>query len=92
MVATCDRPSNFMATCVNPNCDIIIHTHFSSENTHKMFKIPEFAGLSCFEIAHDELCTGLFLLTIKKLLQSMIKRQLRIVTNENNKHHIVYAT
>ncbi len=61
MVDTCDRSSNFKATCVNPNCDIVTHTDVSSDNRYKIFKIPGFAGL-CSEIAPNKLCIGLFCL------------------------------
>ncbi len=57
---TCDCLSNHMATFVVSNYDITAHSHDMSENRWLMFKIPHSVGLSCFQIAHDELCTGLF--------------------------------
>ncbi len=61
----CDQSSNHMLTCINPNCDIIAHSHVSSTNKGLVFKIPQFVGLSCFNIAHHELSMGLFSTTSK---------------------------
>ncbi len=63
---TCDQSSNIMQRCFNANCDIIAHSYGSSENRWMVFNIPEFMRLTCFEITHDKLCTGLFLSSIKK--------------------------
>ncbi len=57
-VDTCDQSSHYMASCVNPSCDIIAHSHVPSDNKQMIFEAPEFVGLSCFQMAHDKLCTG----------------------------------
>ena len=44
--------------CSNPNCSIICHSICPAES--KVHKIPMFARMSCFEIAHHEYCNGLF--------------------------------
>ncbi len=49
-----------MATCNNHNCGIVGHSYVLSTNKHFVFKIPQFYWLSCFDIAHHELSTGLF--------------------------------
>ncbi len=65
LVDTCDRSSNHMATCVSPNCNLIAHSCVPSTNGQLVFKIPQLAGLSCFEVAPHELSMGLFSLTSK---------------------------
>ncbi len=62
---TCGRFSNHMATCINPNCDIIAHSLVSSTNRWLIFKNPHIIELSCFKIAHHGISMGLFSVTSK---------------------------
>ncbi len=48
-----------MANCINHNCGIVGHSHVPSTSKPLFIKIPQFYGLSWFEIAHHELLTGL---------------------------------
>jgi hypothetical protein len=52
------RRKKHLAMCSDPNCNIICHSCCPEES--KIGKIPQFAGLSCFEIAHHEECNNLF--------------------------------
>ncbi len=49
-----------MAICVHPKCGISAHSHIPDRDKWIIFKIPEFHGLTCFQIAHHELSNGLF--------------------------------
>ncbi len=48
-----------MAISLNPKCGISAHSHIPDRNKWFIFKITEFHGLSCFQIAHHELSNGL---------------------------------
>ncbi len=65
IVDICDQSSNHMATCTNPNCNIIAQSHVSPTSRLLVLKIPHFVWLSFFEIARHELSTGLFSSTSK---------------------------
>ena len=52
------RRKKHLTVCSDPNCNIICHSCCPEES--KIGKIPQFAGLSCFEIAHHEECNNLF--------------------------------
>ena len=52
------RRRTHLAVCSDPNCDIICHMCCQEES--RMRQIPQFAGLTCFEICHHEDCKDLF--------------------------------
>ncbi len=81
---TCDRYSNHIAACIRSNCDTIAHSHISSTNRWLVFKISQFVGLSCFEIAHHELSTVLF------SVKSKISCTVDIQTCSKNSHGHYY--
>ena len=52
------RRSKFLASCADPNFNVIAHT-FCPRGT-KMSTLSQFNGLSCFQIAHQPECKSLF--------------------------------
>ena len=52
------RRSKFLAMCSNADCKITAHT--CPPAATKMNTLPQFLGMSCFEIAHSEECKDLF--------------------------------
>ena len=52
------RRKQHLAVCSSPNCNIVCHTCCPKES--KIRFLPQFATLSCFEIAHHHLCNNLF--------------------------------
>ena len=52
------RRKQHLAVCSSPNCNIVCHTCCPKES--KIRFLPQFATLSCFEIAHHNLCSNLF--------------------------------
>ena len=53
------RRKKHLAICSDPNCNILCHSTQPDES--KIRRIPEYAGLSCFEIAHHPDCADLFI-------------------------------
>ena len=53
------RRKKHLAMCSDPSCNIICHSCCPEES--RLSKIPMFAGMSCFEIAHHKHCNGLFI-------------------------------
>ena len=52
------RRTSHLATCKDRNCNIICYTACPIEA--KISTLPQFRGMSCFEIAHHEDCKKLF--------------------------------
>ena len=52
------RRKQHLAVCSSANCNIVCHTCCPKES--KIRFLPQFATLSCFEIAHHNLCNNLF--------------------------------
>jgi hypothetical protein len=70
-----ERNQTFMSSCNDCN----VHLHMSVAPCERMvFNIPEFVGLSCFEIFHHEKCKDLFSLA----------RGQKARTTVNNKHEL----
>ena len=53
------RRRKHLSTCSNPNCNIVCHSCCPVKSNMK--DIPQFVGLTCFEIAHHPDCEGLFI-------------------------------
>ena len=52
------RRTSHLSVCKDKNCNIICHTCCPEEA--KISSLPQFRGMSCFEIAHHEECRNLF--------------------------------
>lgn len=52
------RRKNFLAICADPYCKISAHV-CCPEGT-KLSTLPQFKGMSCFDIAHSQECQSLF--------------------------------
>ena len=52
------RRKKHLAICSDPNCNVVCHSTHPAESNIR--KIPAFAGLSCFEVAHHPDCDNLF--------------------------------
>ena len=77
------RRKRNMVICSDPNCNIICHSTCLNET--KIQKIPQFAGLTCFEIVHHPKCENLFV-TInrkeKKYTRSVLNHQVPIMVKD----------
>ena len=72
------RRTAYLATCKDINCNIVCHTACPIEA--KISTLPQFRGMSCFEIAHHEDCKNLFV---------QVERNGRMYTRSVRKHPIV---
>ena len=52
------RRTKFLAKCADQNCNVIAHS--CCPQGTKMSTLPQFNGMSCFEIAHHPVCKSLF--------------------------------
>ena len=53
------RRSKFWASCVDPNCNVI--ANICCPYGTKVSTLPQFNGLSCFQIVHQPECKSLFM-------------------------------
>jgi len=53
------RRRKHLSICSHPNCNIVCHSCCPVKSN--MTDIPQFVGLTCFEIAHHPECEGLFI-------------------------------
>ncbi len=52
------RRKKHLAVCAHEGCNLVAHT--ACPNESKLHMLPQFAGLSCFEIAHHRDCKDLY--------------------------------
>ena len=72
-----------MTICSDPNCNIICHSTCLNET--KIQQIPQFAGLTCFEIAHHPECANLFVSINRKdktYTRSVLNHQVPIMVKD----------
>ena len=48
------RQTNYLVKCIHDECNIVAHTCIPQEG--KFHTLPNFAGLTCFEISHHPRC------------------------------------
>jgi len=54
------RVQNNLCECSSHNCTLVSHVVRSTQNRRLIFTLPEFEGMSCFEIAHVLHADGMF--------------------------------
>ena len=70
------RRKTYLATCTHPDCLIMAHVCAPDEN--KMKTLPQFRGMSCFDIAHHPECSSMF-----TVIQRGNKSHLRCLPTHN---------
>ena len=72
------RRTSHLSVCADPNCNIICHSCCPDES--RVNQLPQFKGMSCFEIAHHEQCRNLFV---------EVERKGQKYTRSIRKHNII---
>ena len=59
VISSCVFNRKGLATCSDETCTLVSH-HIGIDSDSFVFKIGEFQGLTCFQIAHHPLMSGLW--------------------------------